>query len=150
MQRSWVVVLLGILPLALGCGGAIEGPTIEKVVPVSGTLTYQGKPLEYFQVTFVPTDGRRAAVGITDAAGKFALGTNDVSDGAPPGTHKVAVAWVGPQSDTSAGQEQIVDDPSKLPKPSVQIPPKYSNAETSQLTQEVPASGLKDVTIDLK
>lgn len=69
-----------ILGLA-GCSPAVVKPTLEKVVPVSGTVTYQGKPVESFQVSFIPTDGRRAAVGITDASGKFTLGTNDVADG---------------------------------------------------------------------
>jgi len=149
MQRCLVAVVLGIA--VAGCGGD-PGPRaqIEKVVPVTGTLTYQGKPLEFFQVTLLPTDGRRAAVGVTDAAGKFTMGTNDKDDGAPPGSHKVAVVWVGPQSDVDAGNEVIVDDPSQLPKPSVKIPAKYANPETSQLTQEIPDGGLTDLKIDLK
>jgi hypothetical protein len=148
MQRNWIAVVLGTA--LAGCGDSIEGPTIEKVVPVSGTLTFQGKPLEYFQVSFQPTDGRRAALGVTDANGKFTLGTNDVGDGAPPGSHKVAVVWVGPQGDVAAGQEVIIDDPSLLPKPSVQIPARYANPETSQLSQEVPSGGVTDLKIDLK
>ena len=151
MQRCIVsAILSGIALLISGCGGPSSGPTIEKVVSVSGTLTYQGKPLEFFQVTFLPTDGRRAAVGVTDATGKFTLGTNDVADGAPPGSHKVAVVWVGPQTDVAAGQEVVIDDPSLLPKPSVRIPAHYANPETSALTQEIPAGGLTDLKIDLK
>ena len=133
-----------------GCGDSGPRAVIEKVVPVSGTLTYQGKPLEQYRVTFMPTDGRRAAVGITDVAGKFVLGTNDVGDGAPAGKHKVAIVWAPPASAGTPGQEAIVDDTSKLPKPKVKIPEKYGNPDTSGLEQEVPARGIKDVKIDLQ
>ena len=136
---------------AVGCGSR-PGPQaeIERVVPVSGTLTYAGKPLEHYQVTFLPVDGRRAAVGVTDAEGKFTMGTNDAGDGAPPGTHKVAIVFAGPPSTDAPGQEQIIDNPALLPKPKVKIPAKYGNPETSGLVQEVPEDGLTGLQIDLK
>jgi hypothetical protein len=149
-----VRALLLIVPtflLITGCSSDPNAQThIEKVVPVSGTLTYQGKPLEFYQVTFMPTEGQRVATGVTDAAGKFTMGTNDKGDGAPPGTHKVAFVWVGPPSNVEAGQEQIIDDPSRLPKPSVKIPEKYSDPEKSGIRQEVPPSGLDDLKFDLR
>jgi len=136
--------------LLAGCGRG-PGPVavIEKVVPVSGTLTYQGKPLEGFKVALLPTDGRRVASGVTDAAGRFTLGTNRPGDGAPPGSHRVTVVWAGPPPSDDA-QEPVIDNPALLPKPPVQIPAKYANAESSGLTQEVPKGGLKDLKIDLK
>lgn len=137
------------LGLFVGCGDSTPQAVIEEVVPVAGTLRFQGKPLEFFQVTLVPSDGRRAATGVTDKDGNFKLGTNDLGDGAPPGTHKVAVVWVGPPAADAAGQEVVVDDPSKLPKPSVAIPAKYNNPESSGLTLEVPAAGLPDWKLDL-
>ena len=132
----------------VGCSS--EGAHIEKVVPVSGTLTYQGKPLEFYQVTFMPEDGRRPATGITDAAGKFTMGTNDAKDGAPPGMNKIAVVWVGPPSKSQPGSEAIIDDPSKLPKPKVKVPDKYNDPATSGLSQDVPAGGMNDLKLDLK
>jgi hypothetical protein len=137
--------------LLIGCSPE-TGPkaTIEEVVPVAGTLTYKGKALENFQVTFQPSDDRRPAIGITDSAGKFKLGTNEPGDGAVTGTLKVGVVWAGPPTTDANAQEVIIDDPSKLPKPSVRIPTKYNNPETSGLVQEVPAEGLPDVKIDLK
>ena len=134
-----------------GCGRS-PGPQaeIEEVVPVSGRLTYQGKPLQHYQVTFLPTDGRRVATGVADAEGRFVMGTNDAGDGAPPGTHKVAIVFVGPPSTDAPGQEQIIDNPALLPKPDIEIPKKYSNPETSGLTQEVPEDGLEDLKIDLQ
>ncbi len=144
------VLFLSIVAIA-GCGRrAGPAPQIEKVVPVSGTLTYQGKPLDRYQVSFRPTDGRRPAVGVTDAAGRFVLSTNRPADGAPPGSHKVGIAWAGLASTDSAVQEPAIDDPAKLPKPAIEIPAKYANPDSSGLTQEVPNAGLKDLRIDLK
>ena len=146
-----LAVILLCLPIAVGCGSS-PGPQakVEKVVPVSGTLTYQGNPLESYQISFLPTDGRRPAIGTTDAAGKFAMGTNKVGDGAPPGTHKVTIVWLAPPSTDAPGQETVIDDPALLPKPKIQIPVKYSSADTSGLTQEVPERGLKDLKIELQ
>lgn len=150
MMRTieWVTVLCLVTGLT-GCGSETAKPTIEKVVPVSGTLTYRGQPLEHHQVSFIPMDGRRAAVGTTDATGKFTLGTNDLSDGAPPGKHKVSVTFAPPSTDDSASGSPI-DDPNLLPKPKITIPEKYGNPNTSGIEQEVPSSGLPDLKLDLK
>src|SRR5262249_31972413 len=132
-----------------GCGGYGQSADLEKVVPVSGTVTYQGKPLEGYQVTFMLTDGRRPATGITDAAGKFTLGTNAVGDGAPPGQSKVAFVWVAPRTG-EPGQETIIDNPASMPKPKVKIPDKYGDPEKSGFTQDVPRRGINDLKFSLE
>ena len=83
-------------------------------------------------------------------AGEFTMGTNDAGDGAPPGKHQVAFVWVPPNAAGEAGQEAIIDDPSKLPKPSTKIPAKYGDPETSGVTVEVPPRGLTDLKFDLQ
>ena len=148
MRRFVRLVLITSLLAASGCGS--EKAHIEKVVPVSGTLTYQGKPLEFYQVTFMPEDGRRPAIGVTDATGKFTMGTNTTNDGAPPGPTKIAVVWVGPPSNSQPGSETIIDDPSKLPKPKIKIPEKYNDPAKSGLSQDVPSGGLSDLKLELK
>jgi hypothetical protein len=142
------LLTIGVIAGTTGCANE-QKADIERVVPVSGTLTYQGQPLEHYQVTFLPSDGRRAATGITDAAGKFTMGTNDKGDGAPPGIQKVAVVFVGPQSDDTASQVPI-EDPAMLPQPKIRIPDKYGNPDSSGITQEVPEAGVQDLKIDLK
>ena len=146
-EMSGLLLCVGFLA---GCSSQYEyrSETIA-TVPVSGTLTFKGQPLEYYQVIFFPSDGVRVAAGITDANGKFTLGTNDGGDGAASGSCKVAVNFVGPPSTDAGGNEQIIDDPSKLPKPKVKIPAKYNDPEKSGLIQEVPAAGLTDLKIDL-
>ena len=122
---------------------------IEKTVHVSGTLTFNGTPLESFQVSFIPTDGRRPATGVTDKEGKFTLGTNKPGDGAPPGNCRVAVVYSPPETEASDSGNAI-DDPSKMPKPAVNIPAKYSDPETSGLKQDVPKGGVTDLKINLE
>lgn len=141
------------LLLALALSGCSEqvGPVGEviEVVPASGIVTFQGKPLAGFQVTFMPVSGDRPSIGVSDATGKFVLGTNDAGDGAVAGANKVAVVWSPPElvDDTTAS---VIDDPKKMPKPPVVIPAKYHNPETSGITQEVPAAGTSELKIDLQ
>jgi hypothetical protein len=142
------VSALGLGTLLVGCS-SYSSADIEKAVPVSGTVTYQGRPLEGYRVTFMPDGGRRPAVGVTDAAGKFTMGTNDAGDGAPPGLSKVAFVWV-PPSTGQPGQETITDNPANLPKPKIKLPDKYGDPEKSGITQEVPKRGIKDLKFDLQ
>lgn len=151
MNRLIAGLGLGLLCfLITGCGGGYGTSEIVDTVPVAGTLTFQGKPLEYYQVVLMPDSGTRVAMGVTDAQGKFKLGTNDGGDGAPPGACKIAVNFVGPPSSEQGGNERIVDDPSKLPKPKIKIPAKYADPTTSGLAETIPAGGLTDLKLELK
>ena len=141
----WPLIVVSCL--VVGCR-TDSGPVLEKVVPASGVVTYQGKPLEGYVITLLPEDGRRPAVGTSDAQGKFTLGTNDVADGAPPGKHKVTVTWVGPKASSEA-TEQPIDNPALLPKPPVALPEKYASPEATDVTVEVPARGTSELKIDL-
>lgn len=146
---SWRLLfcLLTAALITSGCGGG-SGPVAETVpvVTASGTATFRGKPLEHYQVMLFPQDGRPAA-GMVDAAGKFVLGTNQPGDGAPAGTHRVAVTWIGPPS-TDPGQG--VMEFTQPPPPTIKIPDKYANPETSGITVEVPESGTDAIVINLE
>jgi hypothetical protein len=132
-----------------GCGDSGPVPDIIPTVPVSGTLTYNGKPVPSFKVVFSPTDGRKTAMGTTDADGKFTLGTNQPGDGAAVGTHKVTVAY-DPPPEVDSAVAMPIESPAKMPKPAVEVPAKYTKQETSDLVQEVTDDGLPDVKIELK
>src|SRR4051812_27035677 len=125
----WIVAA-GLV--AAGCGGGYTPAGAQKpaknVVPVVGTLTYQGKPLENYMVSFIPKDGGHNAVGVTDATGNFILGTNKPRDGAAIGSYGVAVAFVGPPPDADKSVTDAPPDPDKLPKAQVTIPTKYTDA----------------------
>jgi len=149
MNRVTFCTLAAMAVAGFGCNQQV-GPVGEviEVVNACGVLTFQGKPLEGFTVTFMPVSGKRPASGITDAAGKFVLGTNGANDGAEAGFHNVAVVWAGPPptDDTTAG---AIDDPADMPAPPVEIPAMYANPDTSGITLEVPRSGASDLKIEL-
>lgn len=89
-----LLLLLG-LGLLVGCGNSGE----YKVVPVSGIVTCQGKPLANATVNFSPKaspdrpaqNPGKLALGITDAQGRFQMTTYQNNDGVIMGTHTVTV-----------------------------------------------------------
>jgi hypothetical protein len=84
------ILLLGLLPVVVSSAGCRpEGP---EVVPVSGVLTRQGKPLPNMQVWFKPAEGR-PSWGASDEAGRFTLNYARGQDGARVGKHKVWVKY---------------------------------------------------------
>ena len=88
----------------------------------------------------------RPAMGVTDAEGRFTLGTNKPGDGAVAGSHKVAVTWVGPPStNPNEGMTEFTSPP----PPKVKLDPKYSDPETSGLVLEVPESGSAELKVEL-
>ncbi len=151
MTRFVKMLLLPLLLICVGCDSD-PGPVAadEPSVPASGTVTFRGQPLAGYQVVLMPDGDRRPAMGVTDSEGKFTLGTNSPGDGAPAGKSKVAVVWAGPETTVDAVEQSAIDDPSKMPKPSVVIPEKFSNPETSELTAEVPEAGTNALKFDLQ
>ena len=127
MCRNWIALFPTALLTALaGCGG---GP---KIVPVSGTVTVDGKPLTQGYIQVVP-NGWRPAVAKIGPDGRFTLTTTDANDGCPVGTHDVAII--------ASEQVDAVSVRWHAPK-------KYADIATSQLTVTI-ADGRNDVNIDL-
>ncbi len=151
MSRTAITLLLFVVIQCLGCDSD-PGPvaTEEPSVPASGIVTFKGQPLSGYQVVLMPDGGRRPAMGVTDSEGKFTLGTNAPGDGAPAGNSKVGIVWAGPETTVDAVEQSAIDDPSKMPKPTVVIPNKYSNPETSGLTAEVPEAGTSELKFELQ
>jgi len=127
-----------------GCGGSSSG-----TAAVSGRVTYKGKPVANANVSFTPAEGAsRAATGLTDANGRFTLGTFSTSDGALPGNYRIGVIARGPDRPPKPGEtgsgmpgEMMPGDPT--------IPTKYFAPNTSGLTHEV-KRGRNHVELDLK
>jgi hypothetical protein len=78
------------LAFALAACFLLAGCGTSGVVPVSGTLTYKGKPITNAIVHFVPENGR-PSMGETDASGRFTLTYDPQTKGAQVGKHKVFV-----------------------------------------------------------
>ena len=88
-RRSFAVLAAsGVLVIDL-VGGTDDG--LGKRFPVSGTVTYNGKPLEKGTISFVPDDPK--GVGATGAIenGSYTLSTGGNSDGARAGKYKVTI-----------------------------------------------------------
>lgn len=133
------------LLLGLSCSGCGPGVDLERTVPVSGTLTYQGKPLEGYKIVFHPVEDRQGATAESRAGGAFTLGTNEPGDGAAPGKHRVSINFIAEKMEGEPGKEVFT----KI-TPKFKIPAKYQAPETSGVEFEIPESGNASLSIDLK
>lgn len=122
-MRSWrtvAVTLVGPMALALVCGcGGQGGPPRGKTSKVSGTITWQGKPVPYGSVTFVPdrskgNKGRAGTGSIKD--GKYVVKTYKQEEGALVGWHRVELSYpkAKPGTETDTKMEPV-DQGDNLP-----------------------------------
>jgi hypothetical protein len=81
------------------------------LLPASGTVTYQGKPVEGALVTFLG-EGNKLGSGTTDGAGKYTISTLGKS-GAIPGKNQVAIT----KESGAAGVPQAASGPATPPSP---------------------------------
>jgi hypothetical protein len=89
-RRSLAVLcLLGAAALA-GCG---QGISVPSTAPVTGVVTYKGRPLQGIRVTLHSLEASDSTgfipSGETGPDGKFFLSTGAPGNGAPPGTYFV-------------------------------------------------------------
>src|SRR5262245_58782575 len=130
-----------------GCGPTRE--TIPDLVPVSGTVTYQGRPLADAIVTYFPADGEEEPTelnniyrptGKTNAQGEFALAWGK-NPGAPPGKYVVCISATRLVPDTTDPNGKINEN---------LIPPQYNGVKTSGLKAEVKEEGDNVFPFDLQ
>ncbi len=142
------------LPLALltvtlvaggGCGGA-TAPT-ERLVPVSGTITLDGKPLAGATIMFWPDSAKgnqttSQPYAEADSQGRYQLLLGigkDKHSGSPLGWYRVIVeAWDLPKGKSS-------NHPPKLLSPQVYADPKKSPLAVEVI--ETPAPGAYDLQL---
>ncbi|GAB5404392.1 MAG: hypothetical protein Aurels2KO_26230 [Aureliella sp.] len=139
------------IPLLTGCGDPGIG-----AIPVTGTITVDGTPMEGVMVVFNPEDGTRAASGRTDAEGKYSLTTEINGDGALPGKYKISVTKhlaaeddlpkeVDPNDEGSLDDIYGKLDTSKDVKSKNLIHAQYENPLGSGLSAEVTSDEAKNV-----
>ncbi len=134
--RRLATVALCLL-LGLAAGGC--GERLPEVVPVYGTVTWQGEPLTDGTVMLHPKhagDGapRRPATGLLDEQGKYRVSTFRTGDGAMPGEYYVLVHSY--LSEPSAAGD---DDDTLVPEYVGRIPPRHGNPEQCGRVLEVPS-----------
>jgi hypothetical protein len=136
--------LLFLISLS-GCGG--NAHRLE-TVPVSGIVTFDGKPAERLSISFVPATGR-AANGMTDAEGRFELTTYEKGDGAVPGEHRVTIT---PSTDPPAEMlgHNAFQRPTRKPPELLPIPKKYFEPSTTELTATVTPDEENTFTFDIR
>jgi hypothetical protein len=151
--RSYILAMTTLANFVLaGCGGE-EYPS---TIPVTGTVNYQGKPLDEATVTLVPTDAKgRSASGITGADGKFAVktfyGADHNPEGALPGDYLISVSKVRavtPPEGMTQWEMQAWYTKQGTPKPL--LPKQYMSPETSGLKVTVGNTPPEPLTLDLK
>jgi hypothetical protein len=129
------------LVAALGCGS-------RPIVPVSGKVTLNGKPLANAMVAFnpIPKEGSSEAgpgsVGTTDENGAFTLKVSPDRKGALVGRHRVAISATNPP--TGGGDARLPRGGRALRNT---IPSRYN--EQSELTLEVPSGGTDRADFEL-
>ena len=84
-----VVVIGWLLTAVIGCSSANKDP---RCYPVTGKVTFKGKPAQFAVVSFIPADtaeGRMPAAGVVDEFGEFRLLTQKRIEGAQSGKYLV-------------------------------------------------------------
>ena len=131
--------------LLTGCSPSGGTP----VVSASGTILYNGEPLEGAVATFFPTsDGGRESAGTTDSKGVFRMITAGADKtGCVPGKYKVTIS-----------KQVMVDSRGNVILPSEDLlsyrfkellPEKYHSVETSGFEVEVERRGKNQFTFNL-
>lgn len=135
------------LALLLFTGCTPKGST--PVVSASGTILYNGEPVEGAMATFKPTsDGGRESGGLTNNKGKFLMMTAGADKtGCVPGTYKVAISkqvMVDSRGNVVVPHEDLLDYRYKE-----LLPKKYLSTETSGLEVTVERRGKNQFTFNL-
>lgn len=147
------LVCLFIVTAASVGGGCSTRSGVEGIVPVTGTVTYNGTPVEGATVSFSPAGEGRSASAITTEDGKFSLTTLEAGDGALPGSYKVGISKSEEVNPMSPEERQKYFDENMGRMPTVEhrqlLPEKFKNPNTSGFTVEVGKSGKNDFTFDL-
>lgn len=136
------------LVIAAGCGGT-------NMVSATGVVTWNGKPVNKAELTFIPSGQEGpSAIATTDAEGRFALRTVE-NEGIVPGTYKVVV------QKTSVAE---MDIPNPLPKGMgfsdylrannilayAVLPSQYSTPEQTPITVDIVDGEPNDFEIKLQ
>jgi hypothetical protein len=145
--RLSLVILTVSGALALTSCGTDDG--LGKRFPVSGSVTYNGQPLEKGKISFIPDDPKNIGASGTIENGSYTLSTGGKDDGARAGKYKVTItakedSVAKAKADFAKDNKGV--DPGYLPgrylaaaesKARSLIPTGYGDITTTTLTAEV-------------
>ncbi len=135
-RAFWFLAVLALPLAAGGCGG-------PRFLHVTGRVTHKGQPVPSTQVFFLPDNGERRSIGLTDDDGNFTLRYSRSQGGAPPGKYTVYLAYV------PSNEEENHTAPPKASKELRAVIARYGEPEKSGLHYELKEDG-QFVEIDLK
>ncbi len=131
MRLATAIAIAG-LSLTAGCGKSDWGY-------LKGTVLLNGQPVGPGMISLEPTDGVRAgAMAVVGEDGKYSVISSGRKDGAHTGEYKVTI-----QGGEDFGEEN------SGPRPKSNIPARYANSATSDLTVTI-EPGAKDYDFQLK
>jgi hypothetical protein len=171
MRRFTPLMFVALVSLA-GCG--------PRLVPVSGTVTMDNKPVAGATVIFTSEDGKYTSNGLTDESGNFSL-KSPAGEGAYPGNYKVTVTkYPKIETDMSPASKEYAKQMTKeaevgkaagapkipkgskmppMPMPGAstmasgaksELPAVYATIEKTPLTAKVPADGPVELQLKSK
>jgi hypothetical protein len=162
-MRRVTLFLFGMFALGLVCAtGCSGGKGQPKTVPVSGTVMYNGNPVEGATVSFMGEGAPRPATGVTDAKGEFQLSTYAANDGAVIGEHVVTITKIEAGPEQPAGDPTAaLNDPGALARQSKEarkatggpkslLPKKYASSKSTPLKETVTEEGPNKFVFQLK
>lgn len=135
-----LAVVLLVSLLAFGCAPQSNGDR-PATYDVTGIVTHNGQPVEGATVSFQPTGTGTAAIGKTDASGKYTLTTFASGDGALPGEYQVKIVKLDVKiaetvDEDSEGYEAPAEGET-VAAPENLLPESYADPATSGLTATV-------------
>lgn len=149
---KYLFLLVAVIVLASGCSNS-------QLAPVSGTVTYEGKPVEKLSLCFSPEPvGDNFSVGpyskaTTDSDGKFVLTTRHDERGAVVGKHKITLRYTDVNSsDISELNYLNATNKAKAKKLKAKIDKKLNGRPFLTGTNEIfdiPAGGHENLQIEL-
>jgi len=133
---------LAILLVAafIGCGEADPLGRME----ISGTVTFNGQPLNDGSISFEPMEGATTSSGAVVSQGKYAI---QRSEGLPPGKYRVTVNAIKPGTGMTLPEGKFPGEEVGTP-PEELIPPDWNVKSTH--TIEVTKSGPNSFTHEIK
>jgi hypothetical protein len=138
-NRTNLLPLL-LFAVLLNTSGCSDGRPARATV--TGSISYNGKPLSIGSLVFIPIGGGPPAQGKVNREGIYEMGTYEEDDGVIPGDYKVMITAL-----TSSGGSGLPEDTVKAnAEPVSVIPEWYGDLEKSGLLVTVTAD--KANTID--
>ncbi|MDR3109589.1 MAG: hypothetical protein LBU65_07880 [Planctomycetaceae bacterium] len=153
-MKHFELILILILIFLVGCSD-----NSIKVVPIHGTVTQAGKPVEGAMVVLSPkSDENRSASGITDSAGNFEVLTlGAMKNGAMPGEYAVLISKhilvdangreIPEQKDTAYNPMSTATQP---PIKKAVLPKKYNDSSKPLFTVEVKTGRNDPLVLELE